>query len=278
MSMSNNENSTTPANVVESSHESKIGIITINRPRQFNALNTEVLNAINSVLDKWESRDAVQAVIFTGAGDKAFAAGADIKELSQLSPWQVVNEYPMAELYKRIESYPKPTVAAVNGLALGGGFELALSCDIRIADPQSRFAFPELGLGIIPGAGGTQRLREVAGKAIALDLILTRKELDAEAALQWGVITRISDDPVATAMEICHVLNENGPLAQRVARKSIKAGVLGGHQQEQLSQGMAFSHSDRAEGLSAFLDKRAPNFNSSVSISTEKEESHAPTK
>ncbi|TVU57772.1 enoyl-CoA hydratase/isomerase family protein [Corynebacterium aurimucosum] len=142
--MSNNENSTNPANVVESSHESGIGIITINRPRQFNALNTEVLNAINSVLDKWESCVAVQAVIFTGAGDKAFAAGADIKELSQLSPWQVVNEYPMAELYKRIESYPKPTVAAVNGLALGGGFELALSCDIRIADPQSRFAFPEL--------------------------------------------------------------------------------------------------------------------------------------
>lgn len=278
MSMSNNENSTNPANVVEYSHESGIGIITINRPRQFNALNTEVLNAINSVLEKWESCDAVQAVIFTGAGDKAFAAGADIKELSQLSPWQVVNEYPMAELYNRIESYPKPTVAAVNGLALGGGFELALSCDIRIADPQSRFAFPELGLGIIPGAGGTQRLREVAGKAIALDLILTRKELDAEAALQWGVITRISNDPVAAAMEICHALNENGPLAQRVAREAIKAGALGGHQQEQLSQGVAFSHSDRAEGLSAFLDKRTPNFNSSVSISTEKEESHVPTK
>lgn len=278
MSMSNNENTTNPANVVEHSHESGVGIITINRPRQFNALNTEVLNAINSVLEKWESCDAVQAVIFTGAGKKAFAAGADVKELSQMTPWEVVNEYPMAKLYNRIESYPKPTVAAVNGLALGGGFELALSCDIRIANPESRFAFPELGLGIIPGAGGTQRLREVAGKAIALDLILTRKELDAEAALQWGVITRISDDPVAAAMEICHALNENGPLAQRVARESIKAGALGGHQQEQLSQGLAFSHPDSSEGLSAFLDKRTPNFNSSVSISTEKEESHAPTK
>lgn len=268
MTLLSNENATTAGNVVEYSHDSGIGIITISRPRQFNALNTEVLNAINSVLEKWESCDAVQAVIFTGAGKKAFAAGADIKELSQLSPWEVVNNYPMAKLYNRIESYPKPTIAAVNGLALGGGFELALSCDIRIADPQSRFAFPELGLGIIPGAGGTQRLREVAGKAVALDLILTRKELDAEGALQWGVITRISDDPVATAMEICNVLNENGPLAQRVARESIKASALGGHQQEQLSQGMAFSHPDSSEGLSAFLDKRTPNFDSSVSIST----------
>lgn len=252
--------------ILHSTHEG-IGVITINRPSSLNAFNSTVLNAMRSVLDEWESDSAVDVVIFTGQGSKAFAAGADIAELSTLSPSQIIHDYPMAALYEHIESYPKPTIAAIDGLALGGGFELALACDIRVASPKSRFAFPELGLGIIPGAGGTQRLRNVAGRGVALDLILTREMISAEQALNWGIISRVEDSPLVAAQEMSQGLRKNSPLAQRLAREAIKSQPAEGHRVEQLSQSTAFSHSDRAEGMAAFLEKRTPRFSSSPTLS-----------
>lgn len=247
----------------------RTGIITINRPGSYNAINNDVLTRIEEVLKKWEHDASVQTVIFTGTGEKAFAAGADVTELSSLNPLEVLHTYPMASLFSRIEAFPKPTIAAVNGIALGGGFELALACDIRVASPQASFAFPELGLGIIPGAGGTQRLVEVAGRAVALHLILTRDLMPAERAFQLGVFAAVDDDPIAFGLTLAKTLSANGPTAQRLARDAIKntrvsSGNACGHQVEQLSQAVALSGSESREGVMAFLEKRKPGLDKPI--------------
>ncbi|MCQ9353427.1 enoyl-CoA hydratase/isomerase family protein [Corynebacterium sp. 153RC1] len=237
-----------------------VGIISINRPQAHNALNISVLNGIEEILDSWTSNEEVTAVIFTGSGGKAFAAGADLTELSKLSPTDVLRQYPMAKLFNRIEDYCKPTIAAVNGIALGGGFELALACDIRVAASGAKFAFPELGLGIIPGAGGTRRLTQVANRSIALHMILTREIMTAQRAFELGIVSKIADDALEVAKEIALTLSGNGPVAQRLAREAIKTIDSEGHAKEQLSQAVAFSNHQSIEGMRAFLEKRKPNF------------------
>lgn len=246
--------------VIHTSIENCVGVITIDRPKAYNALNIEVLNTIDEVLSKWESDQSVTAVIFTGSGEKAFAAGADLTELSTLTPDEVMNFYPMAPLFNRIEGYSKPTIAAVNGLALGGGFELALSCDIRVASPQAKFAFPELGLGIIPGAGGTQRLKQVANQSVALHMILTKDMMPAQRAYDLGIVSQLADDVLEAAQSVAKALSSNGPVAQRLAREAIKSFEAEGHAQEQLSQSVAFGNTQSREGMTAFLEKRKPNF------------------
>lgn len=248
------------SSVINSEVINGVGIVSINRPKAYNALNIEVLNEINSILDEWATDNEVSAVIFTGCGDKAFAAGADLTELSKLSPIEVMHDYPMAPLFNRIEGFCKPTIAAVNGLALGGGFELALACDIRVASPGAKFAFPELGLGIIPGAGGTQRLRQVANQSVALHMILTKEMMPAQRAYELGIVASIADDPLEAAKEIAGSLSTNGPLAQQLAREAIKSFATDGHAQEQLSQATAFSSDQSREGMNAFLEKRKPSF------------------
>lgn len=163
-----------------------IGQVVINRQEVRNALNGEVVREINQALAYFRSNEAVHAVIFTGAGDKSFAAGADISQL-RTRTFQSALESEMQRLYDEIEDYEKPTIAAVNGYALGGGCELAMACDIRVAQANSKFGLPELNLGIIPSSGGTQRLARLVGKGRALELILTGRMVDAEEAekLVW---------------------------------------------------------------------------------------------
>ncbi|RNB81201.1 enoyl-CoA hydratase/isomerase family protein [Brevibacillus fluminis] len=243
----------------------EIGLITINRPHLRNALDLETLHEIENVMSEWQNDARVNVVIITGTGEKSFAAGADIAELHKRTMIQALNPN-MTSTYRKIEMFEKPTIAAINGLALGGGLELALACDIRIAAEHVKLGLPELNLGIMPGAGGTQRLSRIVGKGKALEMILTGDIITAEIAEKIGLISKkVSlDDLIPVAREYAKKISSKGPLAARLAKAVIHQGYDLNMETalylEKIAQTVLMGSEDKKEGTQAFLNKTIPHF------------------
>ncbi len=245
----------------------RLAWVTIQRPEKLNALNNEVLEELEQVFADLEQDDRVEAVIVTGSGEKAFVAGADIAELKSLDTASArVQALRGQAVFQRIESMPKPVIAAVNGFALGGGCELALACHIRIASENARFGLPEVSLGIIPGYGGTQRLPRLVGKGVALDLILSGEMLPAADALRAGLVSRVFPlaELKAGAEKLARTILSRGPLALRSALAAVHEGIEmpqeQGLQYEAALFGLLAATRDMQEGMGAFLEKRAAAF------------------
>jgi enoyl-CoA hydratase len=235
--------------------QAAIATLTINRPEKLNALNREVLGQLGRQLETVLSDDAVRVVILTGAGDKAFVAGADIAEMSPLTPRQAMDFSRLGQsIATTIDRFNKPVIAAVNGFALGGGCELALSCHIRLASAQAQFGQPEVGLGLIPGFGGTQRLARIIGEARALELIASGRRIDAATALSYGLVNAIATEK--------SVLQQAEELARSIAavRAGLSMPLSEALEFEAALFGLTFSSADMREGTRAFLEKRKPQF------------------
>lgn len=242
-----------------------IATITINRPQVRNALDPAMWELIRKAVEDIAQDDAVQVLIVTGAGEEAFAAGADIQWLHDRSMLATL-ESTVQRVLQTVEDLWKPSIAAVNGFALGGGCELALACDIRIASERAKFGQPEVRLGIIPAGGGTQRLPRLVGVAKAKELIFTGEIIDAAEAARIGLVNRVvpHDELMPSAIELAKKIMRCGPLAVRMAKLSIQAGLNygpgAGFEYERLAQTMLFGTEDRLEGTGAFLEKRRPVF------------------
>lgn len=251
---------------IEVTIDGKLGFITINRPEVRNALNSETLKEMVFALKELEQDDSVGCVVFTGKGEKSFAAGADIGQLIEKTSLDALSKSGMQETYDLIENYSKPTIAMINGFALGGGCELAMSCDIRIASSNAKFGLPELNLSIIPGAGGTQRLSRLVGKGKALEMILTGKIINADEALRIGLISEVVEykDLSKKVDEVAEQILAKGPLAVKLAKIAVNMGaetdMKTGLLLEKLAQAILFSSDDKKEGTSAFIEKRQANF------------------
>jgi enoyl-CoA hydratase len=245
----------------------RIATVTIQRPEKLNALNRQVLDALDAAFMALEARDDVDVVIVTGAGDRAFVAGADIGALVEMSPLsgQEVSTHGQA-VFRRIERFRCPVIAAVNGFALGGGCELALACHVRVASTGARFGLPEVGLGIIPGYGGTVRLARVIGLGRAVELTLTGAQVKADEALRIGLVTHVVEPGqlMEKARELAGAMASKGPLAIRMALEAIyhaqDASTDEAMRHEASLFGLLASSDDMREGMTAFLEKRKPDF------------------
>jgi enoyl-CoA hydratase len=244
--------------------EEAVALVTIDRQEAMNALDVSTLTELRDRLRGLADDDA-RVVILTGAGEKAFIAGADIKYMSgldveQAKQWGALGH----EVGRLLETMPKPTIAAVNGFALGGGCELALACDIRYASSGAKLGQPEVNLGIIPGWGGTQRLARVCGLGIAKELIFTGRLVDAEEAVRIGLVNGVHDPVLDKARETAALLAAKSPIALRVMKELANRALSGDHTRnldaEADSFGELFSSEDAKEGLAAFVEKRAPRF------------------
>ena len=243
----------------------RIATITVNRPEVRNALDRATVKEIETALADLESTGDVGAIVITGAGDQVFVAGADIRQMRERrrdDGLAAIN----SSVFAAIERCTKPTVAAVNGHALGGGCELALACDLRVAATHARFGQPEVGLGIIPAAGATQRLPRVIGLGRATHMVLTGDPIDARTALEWGLISAAvpGQDLLPAARQLASRVLSRGPLAIRMAKLALSASsrvdLDSGLLIETLAQAICFESDDKREGTSAFLEKRAPKF------------------
>lgn len=243
----------------------RIAVVTLNRPDVRNAINAQVQTDLRAALDALRHDDAVGVVVITGAGEKAFAAGADIGQLKNYDLHTGLTSS-MQRLYDEVEAYEKPTIAAVNGYALGGGCELAMACDIRIAASTARFGLPETNLSVLPGAGGTQRMSRLVGVGLAIDLILTGRMLNADEALAAGLVTRVSEpaDLLASARDVAAAILAKGPLAVRLGKLVIRTGMDADRRTglvvEQLAQSLLYTTDDKREGAASFLAKRSPEW------------------
>jgi enoyl-CoA hydratase len=245
----------------------RIARITFNRPAVLNALNSKTLRELGDCLDEVRRDDAIRALILTGAGEKAFVAGADINELAQRT---AVDGRDFAlygqEIFHRLESLGKPSIAAINGFALGGGCELALACTIRIASRSAKLGQPEVKLGIVPGYGGTQRLARLCGHGIAHEMILTGEMITAEEALRIGLVNRVVEpsELLGVAESIATKIAANAPLAVKYAMDAIERGAEMPQQEglflEATLFGLSCATDDMREGTRAFLEKRPPKF------------------
>ena len=245
--------------------DSRIAVLTIDRPDVRNALDRETVDEIRAALRDLERDDAAGALILTGGGARVFVAGADIRQMRERTRddgLQAIN----SSLFGDIERFAKPTIAAINGHALGGGCELALACDLRIAADHATLGQPEVGLGIIPAAGATQRLPRLIGLGRARQLILTGDAVDAKTALDWGLVNAVvpAADLLATARAWAGRILARGPLAIRLARLALNASARvdldSGLLIETLAQAICFESEDKREGTTAFLEKRPPRF------------------
>ncbi len=242
-------------------------IITLNRPEKLNALNRTVVSELGKALDIAESDPEVAAVIITGAGEKAFVAGADISELKQLdvTKGKEFSETGQA-LFNKIERFSKPVIAAVNGYALGGGSELAWACHIRIASTNAKFGQPEVSLGLIPGYGGTQRLTRLAGRGVATELIVTGSQIDADTAFRLRLVNSVVKQPqlLPSALKLAETIATRAPMAVRLALQAIDASVQSHQDLGMMTEAQLFALScgteDKEEGTSAFLEKRSPSW------------------
>jgi enoyl-CoA hydratase len=247
--------------------EDGIGILYINRPEAMNALNTGVLEEIIKAVGEISSDDEIQVLIITGAGDKSFVAGADIKEMHVLTAVEGREfGYTGQAAFRAIEKLEKPVIAAVNGFALGGGCELAMAADIRLASDKAKFGQPEVGLGITPGFGGTQRLPRLIGEGRAMELILTANTINAEEAYRIGLVNHIypAENLLDEARKMARKIMANAPLAVKYSKSAINKGL-----QTDIDTGMAieadlfgicFSTEDQKAGMGAFLDKEKASF------------------
>lgn len=246
--------------------ENNVATVTINRP-PVNPLNSKVFHELIQIVTELDERDDVNCIVITGSGEKAFVAGADINEMAGLDTVGMLNMNKVSrEAFTKIENATKPVIAAINGLALGGGLELALSCDLRIASEKAKFAFPEIGLGIIPGAGGTQRLQRIVGQGIAKELLYFGDMITAEKALALQIVNKVvpSSDVLTEAKEWAKKLAQKPQVALRMLKLAVNSGanvdLESGLTIETSCFGNAFATEDRKEGLNAFVEKRTPHF------------------
>lgn len=247
--------------------EESISILTINRPKVLNALNAETLAEIDVALEEIKKDLQIRALIITGAGDKAFIAGADIVYMSKLSPLEAKDFSRLGQvIFSKIENLSIPVIAAINGFALGGGCELACACDIRVASDKARFGQPEVSLGILPGFGGTQRLTRLINPGLAKEIIFTADMYDAQFAQQIGLVNHIV--PVAELLNYCKNMAKKiaarGPVAVKLAKEAINEGLEMDVEKALIHEadlfGLVFTTSDHQEGMEAFINKRKPEF------------------
>ena len=247
------------------STQGRVGIITLNRPAQMNALNDALMSALGEALLAFDRDDNIGAIVITG-NDKAFAAGADIAAMADWTYQDVVRDQFVTRNWETIRQVRKPVIAAVAGFALGGGCELALACDIIVAADCARFALPETRIGTIPGAGGTQRLTRVVGKALAMDMILTGRVLTAEEARAAGLVARVEPDDayldtaLALAAQIARASRPVVMLAKEAVNKAYETALQEGIHLERRLLYATFALEDRREGMAAFAEKRKPQF------------------
>ncbi|MSM39907.1 MAG: crotonase [Geobacter sp.] len=248
----------------------EIAVVTVNRPAALNALTMATLEELNGLVEEIDGNRGIRVAILTGAGTKAFVAGADIAMMRDMTPAQARDMALRAHrVFSAIERSPKPFIAAVNGYALGGGCELAMCCDIRIAAQTARFGQPEINLGIIPGFGGTQRLPRLIGKGRALEMILTGEMIDAQEAYRIGLVNRVvpADELMATVQGMAARLAAKGLPALRACKEAVSTGLeldlASALTCEAGLFGLTFATTDQKEGMSAFLEKRAAAFTDS---------------
>lgn len=247
--------------------ESGVALLTLNRPDVMNSLNFDLLSGLKEQIDGLRFNKDVRVVLITGAGEKAFCAGADLKERATMDELQVKQFiYTIRNLFTEIEQLNKPVIAAVNGVALGGGTELALACDIRLASENASLGLTETKLAIIPGAGGTQRLPRLIGRAKAKELIFTGRRVNAQEALEIGLVNKVcpAERLLEEAREMAAMITENGPIALEQAKYAINQGL-----EADINTGLAIESNaywitipteDRTEGLKAFREKRKPQY------------------
>jgi enoyl-CoA hydratase len=242
----------------------RVGLVKLNRPEARNALNRLLLQELMDALEAFDSDPQIGAMVITG-DERAFAAGADIREMAEASLVDMLNS-PMIESFDRIRRVKQPVIAAVSGYALGGGCELALSCDMIVASETARFGQPEITIGVIPGAGGTQRLTRAVGKAIAMEMVLNNRTLKAEEALHFGLVNRVVpvESYLEEAIKLAAEIAARAPLAVRLCKEAVnKAYELSlseGLQAERRTFYSLFATRDQKEGMRAFLEKRKPEW------------------
>jgi enoyl-CoA hydratase len=242
----------------------RVGIVTLNRPQAMNAFNITMLGELFDAMETFDKDETIGALVVTG-NEKAFAAGADIKEMADATPFQMITEA-RVDVWDRIRGIKKPVIAAVSGWALGGGCEFVLSCDMVIASESAKFGQPEITIGIIPGAGGTQRLARLVGKNLTMEMVINNRTLSAPEALQFGIANRVVpvegylDAAVAFAEEIA----SRAPMAVRMAKDSVNAAfettLTEGLKAEKRNFYPLFSTEDQKEGMQSFIEKRKPNW------------------
>ena len=242
--------------------ESGYAVVQLNRPDVLNAINIELMTELVAALEHLDKDDDVRCVILTG-NEKAFAAGADIKEMAEASAVEMLSRDQFAR-WDKIRKIKKPIIAAVSGFALGGGCELAMTCDMIIASETARFGQPEIGIGVMPGAGGTQRLTRAVGKAKAMEMVLTGKPIAADEALRWGLVNKVVpvEYYLQEAKDLAREVASKPPVAVRLAKeavlKSFDTSIEGGLEYERRNFYLLFSTDDQKEGMKAFVEKRKP--------------------
>jgi enoyl-CoA hydratase len=250
--------------LVLSERDGAVAVVRLNRPEQLNALSEELMEELVARLEELDRDDEILAIVI-GGNERAFAAGADIGELAQASAIELYYQR-RVECWDAIRSLRTPLVAAVSGYCLGGGCELAMSCDLIVASETAQFGQPETGLGIIPGAGGTQRLTRAVGKALAMDVILSGRRLSAREALAAGLVARVvaKEAWLEEAKRVARDIAEKGPVATRLAKESVdrayETSLSAGVEAERRALYLAFASEDAKEGLAAFAEKRRPEF------------------
>ena len=247
--------------------EGGIGIVSINRPKALNALNAATVYELDRMFDELAKDDTIKAVIVTGGGEKSFVAGADISEMQSMTAIEGRNWAKLAQaVFNKIENLPKPVIAAVNGFALGGGCEIAMACDVRVASEKAKFGQPEVTLGILPGFGGTQRLPRLVGKGRAKDLLFSGDMIDANEAYRIGLVNKVvaAEELINTAKDMAKKYMSRAPLAVQVCKAAVNEGLdtdlESGVAYEAEVFGLCFATNDQKEGMAAFLEKRKANF------------------
>jgi len=244
----------------------KVAVLTINRPDKLNALNTKVHIEAVAVLDGLRKDDSVRVLVITGAGEKAFVAGADIGEFEGQTPVTQRDSFHERSLFNSIDTFPKPVIAMVNGFCLGGGNELAMACDIRMASENARFSQPEINLGIMCGGGGTQRLPRLVGEGRAMEMALTGDMIDAASAERFGLVNHVypAEQLEAETMKLAEKIAEKAPIALQLSKEAVKfasrSNLDEGLRREVDLFAICFSTEDKKEGVAAFLEKRKPEF------------------
>lgn len=243
-----------------------VAVLTINRPDKLNALNSQVHREGVAALDELRKDDSLRVLVITGAGEKSFIAGADISEFAGKTPFEQRSGFNERTLFNSLDSFPKPVIAMINGFALGGGCELALACDIRLASEKARFGQPEINLGIIPGGGGTQRLTRLVGEGKSMEIILSGEMIDAQAAYNLGLVNHVyaPEELEAKTFEMANKISEKSPIALQMAKEAVKlasrSNLDEGLRREVDLFAVCFSTEDKEEGVAAFLEKRKPIF------------------